>query len=150
MYIGRLVVTIMCLAVSQICASQSVPTSLAITLIAPGNCAKPSSPIEVRIVLTNTSDHDVLYGVVATGRSSDWAGMSVHDPAGKLLPQKGAPLDGSVFSGKASLGAAKSIKRRVDLANEYDLSKPGTYAIEVWPLSAERFKPERVIVCVSE
>jgi hypothetical protein len=150
MYIGRLAVTVICLAVSQICVAQSVPTSLAITVTAPRNCVKPGSPMEVRIVLTNTSDHAVSYRVVATGRSSGWAGMSVHDPAGKLLPEKGGPFDGSVFSGKASLGAAKSIETRLDLAKEYDLSKPGKYTIEVWPLSGERFKPDRVIVCVSE
>jgi hypothetical protein len=150
MYIGSLVVTVMCLAVSQICTAQSIPSSLAIALTAPRNCVKPGSPMEVRIVLTNTSDHDVSYRVVATGRLSGWAGMSVQDPAGKLLPEKGGPLDGSVFSGKASLGAAKSIETRVDVAKEYDLSKPGKYTIEVWPLSGEQFKPDRVIVCVSE
>src|SRR3974377_1992391 len=135
MYIGRLVVTVMCLAVSHNCTAQSIPISLAITLTAPQNCVKPNSPMEVRIVLTNASDHDVSYRVVATGRSSRWAGMAAYDSAGKLLPEKGGPFDGSVFSGKASLGAAKSIETRVDIAKEYDLTKPGKYTIEVWPLS---------------
>jgi hypothetical protein len=79
---------------------------------------KPGSPIELKLVLTNTSDHDVSYRVVAMGWWSGWAGMSDHDATGKLIPEKGAPHDGSVFSGKASLGAGKSIETRVDVAEQ--------------------------------
>jgi hypothetical protein len=71
--------------------------------------------------------------------------MSVRDSAGKLLPEKVGPFDGSVFSGKGSLGAAKSIQKVVDVAKEYDLSKPGKYAIEVRALSGERDRPAHPI-----
>jgi hypothetical protein len=151
MSIGRFIVPAIFLAVSQICTAQNGHTSLAIVITAPETCVKSGSPMEVRIVLTNTSDHDVSYRVVAMGQwSPTWAGMSVLDSAGKLLPDKRGPHDGSVFSGKATLGATKSIETRLDVAKDYDLSKPGKYTVEVWPLNGEQFKPNRVIVCISE
>jgi len=150
MSIGRFVVAVIFLAVSQICPAQNSPSALAIAITAPKTCVKRGSPMELRIVLTNRSDHDVSYRVVAMSGWSGFAGMSVQDPAGKLLPDRGTPHDGSVFSGKEILGAAKSIEKIVDVSKEYDLNKPGKYTIEVWPLNPERVGRDRVIVCVTE
>ena len=150
MNVDRFVVVAIFLTASRICSAQSSATDLAIAIAAPHKCVKPGSSMKVKIVLTNTSGHDVSYRVVATGRWSGWEGMSVRDWAGNLLPEKLGPFNGSVFSGKGSLGAANSIEKVVDVAKEYDLSKPGKYAIEVWALSGERDRPARVIVCVKK
>lgn len=131
-------------------SAQTTPAPLVTTIEAPKSCVKSGSPIELNITLTNTSDHDVSYRVVATGWWSGWEGISVHDSTGRLLPEKGSPHGGSVFFAKLSLGAAKSIHSKVDVAKEYDLNKPGRYTIEVWPLTEERFKSGNVNVCVTE
>src|SRR5579871_1968451 len=111
MSVGRFVVVAIFLMASRICPAQSSASDLAIAIAAPHKCVKSGSPMEVKIVLTNTSGHDVSYRVVATGRWSGREGMSVRDGAGNLLPEKLGPFNGSVFSGRGSLGAAKSIEK---------------------------------------
>jgi hypothetical protein len=126
------------------------PTPLVVTAEAPESCVRSGSPVELNITWKNTSDHDLSYRCVDTSWYSGCEGISVHDASGRVLPQRGSPHAGSVFSAKASLGAGKSIQMKIDLAKFYDLGKPGRYTIEVWPLTDQRFKSDKVNVCVTE
>ena len=150
MYTGKLVGSIMYVVFSHLCLAQSGPTPLALNITRPERCMKAGSHLEVRISLTNMSDHAVPYRVVTTGRSSSWARISVYDSAGKPVPDIASVHDGGVFSATADLDAAKSLEMKINLAKEYDLSKSGNYTVEVQPLYGERFKPDYVIVCISE
>jgi hypothetical protein len=105
------------------------------------------SPLVVRLAITNTSDHDVCTGAPPCPPVQ----ISVLDSEGKPVPETpyGRELHGKVwpsalingFSRSGSLFAAPPIppmrpgetrkETPHDVIREYDLSKPGTYTIQV-------------------
>jgi len=105
---------------------------------------KSGSAVVIKITRTNTSDHNIFYGV-GVGSFTD---LEVRNREGKLVPEtpyghkvhdKGHWRGGSVFS--VPLEPGKTRKEEVELNKEYDLSNPGDYTIQ-----ARETDPQGIVV----
>ena len=129
-------------------STQRGKPSLSITISAPQTVVKASSPVKLRITMTNISNHNVTYYVSSAGRPYDIyvrgtsrklapetpAGVRVHPWSPKYKPFSGG---GSVFSGSFQIKPGEKTETEVDLTKEYDLNQPGKYTVQV-----ERRDPE--------
>ena len=105
---------------------------------------KSGSAVVIKITKTNTTDHNLFYGV-GVGSFTD---LDVRNSEGKFVPEtpygqkihdKGHWSGGSVFS--VPLEPGKARKEEVELSKEYDLSRPGEYTIQ-----ARETDPQGIVV----
>jgi len=134
-------------------SAENPPAPLSVAVTAPKSCLKSGASLSVSIAMTNTSDHDVPYRVVAFGKWGLAFKISVYDSAGKPARiTKDNPdsfKGGSVFSAKVQLAPGKSVQTKVDIGREYNLA-PGNYTVEVEPLTDEKFESAPVTICISQ
>lgn len=120
----------------------ATPT-IAITITA-ANSAKIGLPMLVRVIVTNTSGHDIVVPVMSLEGLRNHLHMEIRDSAGKaLLPRKTSTANNSntmvspkiediPFGGQRSffLAPGTSNAFAMDLSQAYDLSQPDKYRIQ--------------------
>jgi hypothetical protein len=144
------------------------PFSLAIT--AAESPVKAGSPVVVKVVMRNRSDHDIS---VYRDNSSDQGGftynVSALDETGASAPetkfgktvmnhetaQEQAQEPSVLFSsgGEINLAVGEAIKDRVDVTKLYDLHRPGRYSIQIQRFDLETksyVKSNKITVTVAE
>ncbi|HEY3975145.1 MAG TPA: hypothetical protein VGM18_19215 [Candidatus Sulfotelmatobacter sp.] len=96
---------------------------------------RAESEMLLEIAMTNTSDKDVPYGVIAGWPAWSMFQIDLHDSAGNLIPETplgkrihDGPLTASVFS--APLAPGKALRPIVMLNWIYDLGRPGDYTVQ--------------------
>ena len=106
----------------------------------PKSVVKAGSEVRLRITLTNTSDQDAFYSVVA--QSAAPYDVYVRDSKGNSAPETPygrkihpwspghPPLSGSFTAFRVRLAPGRKTETEVDLTREYNLSQPGKYAVQ--------------------
>lgn len=126
---------------------------------------KAGSEIRLRVTLTNTSDHDLSFGI-APGETPDQTlsyTVDIRDARGQQAPptaflrdlREHRPLTaGSVFG--YTLSPGKSYEEELVITKLYVLSHPGRYTIQVarsqkpWPNPASNVKSNAIAIIVGE
>ncbi|SRR6266496_4004907 len=117
-------------------STQAVQSPFTITISTPRPVIKAWSPVMLKIVMTNTSEHAESYVVVAQKAHYD---IVVTDEKGNPAPNtpygqkihrsNRSPLIGSSTMFRATLQPGEKRHSEVDISKEYDLSQPGNYTI---------------------
>jgi len=113
-------------------AVRQEPPSFSISISASKDDIKSGEPVEIKVTITNTSDHDVDV-------SSSWeagADMSleydVHDTTGNPSRRKARREGPIIASGRvATLKPGESIEETTLVSAVCDMSLPGQYVIQV-------------------
>lgn len=109
---------------------QSAPPAFTMAISTEQETVKPGAKVTVEIRLTNTSQKVLLFNRWAGG-SDDEFRIDVRDSKGDLAPfTKGYVLGktGSIHTYPVDRG--ETIKERIDITKQYDLSAPGKYTIQ--------------------
>jgi hypothetical protein len=105
--------------------------------------ATVGSEVTLHIITKNISDKTICHVVSSGGPSGRNLDISVRDSKGNSVQETehgrkvhGAelnrqPWSGSVFSGRYPLRPGEVFEEKLNLAEEYDLAKPGRYSIQV-------------------
>jgi hypothetical protein len=130
-----------------------------VVISTPNTVAKAGSEVKLKIVMKNVSDHEIHYGLAATGDETDLQGgfrIDVRDAEGEPVRESAwgqkvhgtdtnrKPFMGSVFGGPIPLKPGQTFEIKRMIAKEYELNRPGRYTIQ-----AERTDPKSNLVVKS-
>jgi hypothetical protein len=118
---------------------QSVEPWFSVAISTPRPVATIGANLKLKIIFTNKTGEDIRYGAGGPGRSGPVFDLDVRDGEGKLVSEtpRGLilhgkdprPWSGSIFSTAAQPG--EEIVEELVLSEEYDLSKPGKYTVQL-------------------
>ncbi len=107
-------------------ALQSVPVRVSIA--APEATVRSGDAVRIDVTISNLTHHTVEISSVPDMAEAA-RHVDVYDSEGKLLPRRRVPNPLSM--GTVQLGGGKSLRESFVLNDFADLSKPGTYRIQV-------------------
>ena len=126
---------------TQVTSAQQRP-AYTVTVFASPTVVKAGSDVKLTITIKNVSDATIYHIVISGKPGRNWW-ILVRDNQGKSVYETSNgrkihgndpsqhPWSGSVFSGRYPIKSAETFQQTIDLSNEYDLTKPGTYSIQV-------------------
>jgi hypothetical protein len=112
-----------------------------VTISTPKTSVNVASNLKLKVVFVNNTEQDIRYpGAGGPGRSGPVFDIDVRDSGDKPVPETPYGLKmhgkdthgwrgGSVFAGTAHPG--DKIEEELILSEEYDMSKPGDYTVQV-------------------
>jgi hypothetical protein len=138
-----LVVTVLWTAVES--SAQTVPITepafFSVTISTPGSEVKTGSVVELTVTTKNISAQNIYHGFVAGGPPGRSVEIDLRDSGGnpvletpygrKAHGKDRRPWSGSSFVERVLLKPGETFDEKVDLSKEYDLSRAGTYTIQV-------------------
>ena len=118
---------------------QSAEPWFSVAISTPRPVATIGAAVKLKIIFTNKTSEDIRYGAGGPGRGGPVFDLDVRDgegkpvsetPRGLILHGKDPrPWSGSSFSTAAHPG--ETIEEELVLNEEYDLSKPGKYTVQL-------------------
>jgi hypothetical protein len=116
-------------------ASAQTPAPFTLRISGPGTVAA-GQPVQVRVLLQNTSDHPISVEV-PNMILLDGSALSIQGPTGQYLPRKKGGWGGSMGWRGVNPGDVWDDVLRVD--SFYDLSQPGKYTLQLKrPIAEDR------------
>jgi len=122
--------------------TQPNESSYTINIAALPSVVKAGSEVKLSIIVKNISDQ-IIYHVVTTGKPGRNLDIAIRDSKGDPVQEtphgrkvhgtdpNRQPWSGSVFTGRYPLKPGETFKETINLSQEYDLSQPGTYSVQV-------------------
>jgi hypothetical protein len=115
-----------------------------ITISTQHSTVKVGSPIVLRIITKNVSDH-VINRILISGSGTEKLSkfrIDLRDESGNLVKETpygrtvhgtvpDRPHGGSMIIGEEPLDPGQTLDQELDLSKEYDLSRPGTYTVRL-------------------
>jgi len=103
---------------------------------------RTGSEVKLGIATKNISDQ-TIYHIVLTGKPGRYLDIAIRDSKGNPVQEtphgrkvhgtelNRQPWSGSVFTGRYPIKPGETFEETINLSQEYDLSQPGTYSIQV-------------------
>jgi hypothetical protein len=117
------------------------PAFFSVTISTPGSEVKIGSTVELTITTKNISAQNIYHGFVAGGPPGRSVDIDLRDSGGnpvletpygrKAHGKDRKPWSGSSFVERVLVKPGETFDEKVDLSKEYDLSRAGTYTIQV-------------------
>lgn len=117
--------------VCQLAAQELVKQPFSISISALSPSYKAGDSVDLKIVMTNTSDHEINASAVYEGSINSSYEYYVRDIAGNVPQKKEHKGPWRLSTITRTLKPGESVTDNTNVARSLDLSQPGEYAIQV-------------------
>ena len=127
-------IVVQAIAILAICAQEPATSPFTVRLSPMQPEVRSGSRVEVKVVVTNTSDHELRFTSIRDRLTSSSYLIDVRDSSGRRAPQKAGTGAGQGMHSsylRPPIKPGESFKENVNVSAWFDLSEPSEYSIQL-------------------